>query len=280
MGVTKKAKGSKPGAEPARCEKCYRKPPDVILSNRRDLMICTRCLQREKNHAIIKNLEELSDGKVTLTKRRRELLSQAGRILAAVLPGDFVRYGFDRFGDVNARNESFSSDDFPTILKRAAERLSRSRERELAKQVRAMIAWYILAGKPRKGRPSYGLAPIPFWRISLAGIAQSRDYLTGSWFRVGIPEGTETKPGGLLIIPCPCCAAIDAEAEARPVLLSHAGEWTGRWDGPPNGKYWPSPPVAQYWTAYLGQCNACSAILWGVTEPTEARPKANSPAKP
>jgi hypothetical protein len=189
MGVTKKAKGSKPGAEPARCEKCYRKPPDVILSNRRDLVICTRCLQRERNHAIIKNLEELSNGKV-----------------------------------------------------------------------------------PRKGRPSYGLAPIPFWRISLAGIAQSRDYLTGSWFRVGIPEGTETKPGGLLIIPCPCCAVIDTEAEARPVLLSHAGEWTGRWDNTPN-------PPAQYWTAYLGQCNACSAILWGVTEPTEARPKANRKTK-
>jgi hypothetical protein len=271
MGATKKAKGPAPGAEPAKCKSCHRKPPEVVLRKRPDCVICTRCLRRERNYEVVKNLKELSEGGTALTKRRRALLAKAGQVLSAVLPEDFRHSGFVRnLGGNDTPDGNY--DDIPYLLNLVSKRLLRARERDLARRVRGVIAWFVLWEKPRPKKDPYSRVGSPFWRLSLAGIAQTRDYLGGSWFRVKIPEGAETRQGGLLVVPCPCCAVVEAEAEARPVLLSHAGEWTGRWDNTPN-------PAAQYWTAYLGQCNACSAILWGVTEPTEARPKVSRSAK-
>jgi hypothetical protein len=274
MGARKKEKGPDPHSEPAKCKNCRRKPPEAVLRKCPDGVICTRCLQHERNYEVIKNLKELSEGGTTLSKRRRILLAKAGRALTAVLTENSRHSGFIRHPDeVDTPDGNY--DNIPYLLNLVSKRLLRARERDLARRVRGVIAWFVLWEKPRPKKDPYSRVSSPFWRLSLAGIAQTRDYLEGSWFRVKIPEGTETRQGGLLVVPCPCCAVVDTEAEAQPVLLSHAGEWTGRWDNDPVVYSWPPqpPPAAQYWTAYLGQCKACSAILWGVTEPTLENPK-------
>jgi hypothetical protein len=278
MSTAKKPMRPDRGAKSSPCGRCYRSTPDKVLKRHHGKAMCPRCIKWCKIESVLDNLTGVAGGRVRLTKQRKDKLSEAALILESVLPRDVFHYGHTDIYKFPNYLSRVTKDEFPAILNRIADRLSRSREPELATWARAMIAWFVSS----EGRRGQGEAGTRFVRLSLDGIAQARNYRGGPWWRVGIPGGIAGRPGELRIVPCPSCAAIDPEAETIPVMMTHAGDWTGRWDDAPVAHDWPpSPPLpAQYWTAYLGQCNACSAILWGVTEPTEARPKANRPAKP
>jgi hypothetical protein len=276
MGTAKESRDPEPGGKSSLCKRCYRSTPDKDLRKNEGKEMCPRCIKWCGIESVLENLTGVVEGRVKLTKKRREKLAEAAIILESMLPRDVFHYGYrDRYEFANTLT-IVTKESFPAILNRIADRLSRSDEPELATWARAMIAWFV-SSEEHPGRKD---TEIRFVKLSLDGIAQTRDYRGGPWWRVEISGGIAGRPGELMIVPCPSCAAVDPEAETRPVLITNAGDWTGRWDDVPVVYPWPPQPplAAQYWTAYLGQCKACSAILWGVTEPTLEDPK--RPKKP